>query len=210
MAIILTLGAMLLPAFSKAREKGRRTTCLNNLHQIGLAMLMYAGDNNGAFPGCASGVDMHTTDCTVQGTTGFAQFARMLGKTYISNPKVWVCPSDKTDDSLAPVEVKPAVTSTNIDYYNISYLYIARLNQFGGTGTVGVASAYLLMADESNQREGFLGVAPPLSVADNHIDEGRNGLFTDGHVEWINGTSISSQLSVITQDFGPLGTQIID
>ena len=49
-AIIAILAAMLLPALAKAKEKGRRTTCLNNLKQWGLAETMYVDDNNGTYP----------------------------------------------------------------------------------------------------------------------------------------------------------------
>jgi prepilin-type N-terminal cleavage/methylation domain-containing protein len=46
-AIIAILAAMLLPALSRAREKGRQTKCLNNLRQLALCEVMYAGDSNG-------------------------------------------------------------------------------------------------------------------------------------------------------------------
>ena len=45
-AIIAILASMLLPALSKAREKGKTTICLNNLKQCGLGMGMYAGDSD--------------------------------------------------------------------------------------------------------------------------------------------------------------------
>ena len=49
-AIIAILAAMLLPALSKAKEAGRRISCLNNLRQLSLAAHMYVDDNNGAYP----------------------------------------------------------------------------------------------------------------------------------------------------------------
>src|SRR5437868_8976987 len=49
-AIIAILAAMILPALSRAKAKGQRTVCLNNLRQIGLFMQLYTEDNNEYFP----------------------------------------------------------------------------------------------------------------------------------------------------------------
>jgi prepilin-type N-terminal cleavage/methylation domain-containing protein/prepilin-type processing-associated H-X9-DG protein len=49
-AIIAILAAMLLPALSKAKDKAKRTQCLNNLKQVTLALNMYAGDNQDKLP----------------------------------------------------------------------------------------------------------------------------------------------------------------
>lgn len=44
MAIIAILAALLFPVFAQARESARKATCLSNTRQIGLGVLMYAGD----------------------------------------------------------------------------------------------------------------------------------------------------------------------
>ena len=49
-AIIAILAAMLLPALSKAREKARSISCVNNLKQYGLTITMYAQDHNDTMP----------------------------------------------------------------------------------------------------------------------------------------------------------------
>lgn len=49
-AIISLLAALLSPALKAAREKGRQISCLNNLKQIGSAIMMYLQDNEESFP----------------------------------------------------------------------------------------------------------------------------------------------------------------
>lgn len=49
-AIIAILASMLLPALSRGKEAAKKTKCASNLHNMGLAMLMYADDNNGYIP----------------------------------------------------------------------------------------------------------------------------------------------------------------
>jgi len=52
-AIIAILAAMLLPALSRAKAKGQQASCINNLRQIGISLVMYVHDYN-QYPGCLS------------------------------------------------------------------------------------------------------------------------------------------------------------
>jgi prepilin-type N-terminal cleavage/methylation domain-containing protein len=49
-AIIAILAAMLLPALAKAKAKAYQATCISNLKQSGLAVQMFADDNNDFLP----------------------------------------------------------------------------------------------------------------------------------------------------------------
>jgi prepilin-type N-terminal cleavage/methylation domain-containing protein len=50
-AIIAILAALLLPALAAAREKARRSSCLNNLKQMGIGLASYTGDYGEYLPG---------------------------------------------------------------------------------------------------------------------------------------------------------------
>src|SRR3954463_11789836 len=49
-AIIGILAALLLPVLGRAKESGRSGACLNNLHQIGIALQLYVQDNQNLMP----------------------------------------------------------------------------------------------------------------------------------------------------------------
>src|SRR5439155_19470225 len=50
LAIIAILAALLLPALSSAKAKGKQIGCANNLKQLGLGFQVYAADNDGRLP----------------------------------------------------------------------------------------------------------------------------------------------------------------
>ena len=52
--IISILAGLLLPAIGSTKEKGRRVACANNLRQIGMGMMSYAGDYGNHLPNAAT------------------------------------------------------------------------------------------------------------------------------------------------------------
>src|SRR4051794_26694311 len=67
-AIIAILAAMLLPALGKAKQKAQGIQCVNNLHQLMLAWILYSGDFNDRLPANA-GVGVAATTVPVPQAT---------------------------------------------------------------------------------------------------------------------------------------------
>lgn len=62
-AIIAVLAAVLYPVFSKVRENARTSACLSNYHQIGLAIHMYAQDEDDHTPANGGSFSGLVADC---------------------------------------------------------------------------------------------------------------------------------------------------
>jgi prepilin-type N-terminal cleavage/methylation domain-containing protein len=103
-AIIAILAAMLLPALARAKAQAKRTQCINNQHQIGLAYRMYVEDNNDKYPvqdGWGSGGGQRPANPYISGPAasyGGDEWPtnRPLNR-YAGNVEVFHCPADKGD-----------------------------------------------------------------------------------------------------------------
>jgi len=83
--VIAILAALLLPVFARAKESGRATVCLSNLHQIGLALQVYVQDNDNRIPAMR---DKLLT------TTNELPSPDLVLSNHLGNVAVLHCPSD--------------------------------------------------------------------------------------------------------------------
>ncbi len=88
-AIIAILAAILFPVFARARAKARQTSCLSNVKQISLALMMYAQDNDECYP-------------VVNHTTGYGWWGGLL--VYVKNSQVFRCPAYRAASTDPPTD----------------------------------------------------------------------------------------------------------
>jgi prepilin-type N-terminal cleavage/methylation domain-containing protein/prepilin-type processing-associated H-X9-DG protein len=81
-AIIGMLAAILLPALALARESARRSSCVNNLKQLGLTLSMYANENAERFPPLDDQSMMLMFE------------SRLMYPEYLTDSMLLACPSD--------------------------------------------------------------------------------------------------------------------
>ena len=111
-AIIAILAAILLPALARAKAQAKRTVCLNNLKQIGIAMRSWAIDHDSKFPW---GVDQSQGGGKPNGTgnaTVNVQFSIVSNE--LATTKILLCPNDTA-------RREPALGFTNMALTDISY-----------------------------------------------------------------------------------------
>ncbi len=91
-AIIAILASMLLPALSKAKDKARSSTCINNQKGLGMAMAMYTGDWDGNYPYANPATGFSNWSNPWPWRMAIAEYAG--GYSWLQKPKQLFCPSN--------------------------------------------------------------------------------------------------------------------
>jgi len=87
-AIIGILAAILLPALARARESARRSSCQNNLKQMGIIFNMYANESKDKFP------SIKRLDCSDNDARDATFDGPSLYPEYLTDVAICACPSD--------------------------------------------------------------------------------------------------------------------
>ena len=173
-AIIAILAAILFPVFARAREQARKSSCLSNIKQLGLGMLMYVQDYDERFPngravaGSDDGNIVHNgwawmVDDNWRGQVPSQIFHRDIVDPYINNQQLWLCPSDDR--------------SANWSSYNMKmwmYWNGPKMSQY-----TRPAECVMYHEEEANHGD-------PVGVNSNDSRSQHNVCFVDGHSKFIN------------------------
>lgn len=217
-AIISILAAILFPVFARARENARRASCMSNLKQIGLGIMMYLQDYDEKYPPPIAGTWGLTgtyvtqTDPSMPGylfttsdgsSSGHHVTWMDIIEPYIRSTQIFVCPS---------------VSSTVYPSYGYSE-NLWTSNATSGTSGISLSAvnnpAQSMMSMDyatdynlyANAGDGQNWLKTDNTIVCRHLD-GPNVLFCDGHVKWLNRTSsiMLSSAAANSYFWNPQGT----
>lgn len=178
-AIIAILAAILFPVFARARENARRSSCMSNLKQLGLGLMMYVDD-----------YDEHMPMNGYNAGGGIYRSWRVSLQPYIKSTQVFVCPSNSNTDTNSGSG--PGVPLISSDYS--ANLGIG--GPFGAYNSVGPilaaipfpSTTFFVVETNQNVADWYYDViSGPTTKFSTGLFAGHMGtsnyLFGDGHVK---------------------------
>ena len=192
-AIIAILAAILFPVFARAREQARRTACLSNLKQIGLAIMMYVQDYDERMPICGP-MAHRASYCRFQSDLSLPDVIM----PYVKNFDLFVCPDG--DDRWLP--------GGSLEYSYGSHYWYWCAGTYGAPGRVGLSDvcgykieAIRYPADKTIVGDGNIGFH---QVATQTADYNKmwymNEAYADGHAKGVIGTSLEEYFTKVYTD----------
>ncbi|MBE6394201.1 MAG: DUF1559 domain-containing protein [Lentisphaerae bacterium] len=199
-AIIAILAAMLMPALSKARERGKLISCANNIKQLGSACQQYALTYEDYFPAYWTG-DYYYGGTFAKGQYGWHWIYTMMASGFIKSQKVdkggiLRCPAEVNLNTYTHYGLNTGMatngkntTSNLIQMYKWRCAFVGSDVRWFKWSSVKRPSFVMIAGDStgyhispSNSGNGAGGVGP---VGSNFIRHGGviNAVFIDGHVE---------------------------
>jgi prepilin-type N-terminal cleavage/methylation domain len=201
-AIIAILAAMLLPALSQAKEKAKRTTCLNNLKQIGIGITIYAGENQDKVLPVRLDVLNTLTDPGLAAAKDVGLLATASGGV-TRTPNVWCCPS-RRDMPQYEASAQPPQWVIGYNYFGGLSSWNTPAGSFRSYSPIKLSTSkpyYALAADaiirmgdrttgkwadqavaKTDPRYWVYADCPPHRK--NNVPAGGNILLVDGSAEW--------------------------
>jgi len=198
-AIIAILAAILFPVFARARENARRTSCLSNLKQMGLAVMMYVQDYDETYPRCVQCTGPLTGSIC---STGAYNYWDQLIEPYTKSTQLFFCPSGISSTNLRSGNygMNPNVM---VSYQTNPTIRMAAINAASKTYMMldyGTYRALMTYVDAPTTTSYLPGVGDAKNVSTtcstvttayvNDCEHGRhfggvNITFADGHAKWL-------------------------